>query len=280
VDDIAVGIINWNSGKWLKECIESLLVTSEVAEIAVVDNASKDDSLALAGGFENRVRFVRNHENIGFAAGVNQAFGSTSAPYVLVLNPDIGVLPGVVHRMRQFLEQQPKAAAVGGHVGDAYLPRQLPTMRSLICENLGLSKPSTAPSSQKPYEVEQPAAAALMIRRSAYQEVGGFDDRFYPAWYEDVDFCKQLRTAGWKIFFDPSAKFMHEGGYSARALGTAAFAEAYYRNQLRYVRKHMGAIAGIAVRCSMVAGMAARGIAAPSNAAAYWAVLVGALGKW
>ena len=119
-----------------------------------------------------------------------------------------------------------------------------------------------------------------MIRRSAFLEVGGFDNRFYPAWYEDVDFCKRLKSAGWRIYFDPVARFLHEGGYSAKALGTSGFAAAYYRNQLRYVHKHMSRTSGMAIRCSMVAGMVARTIAAPASAGAYWSVLAGAMGKW
>ena len=278
--DIAVGIINWNSGHWLKDCIESLLATSDVAEIAVIDNASSDASLESTGGIGDRVHFIRNSSNLGFAGGVNQAFAATSSPYVLILNPDIGVPPGVVDRLRGFLDDHPKAAAIGGHVGGTYLPRRLPTTRSLILENIGLARPAAAPEGGEPYEVEQPAAAALMIRRAAFQEIGGFDPRFHPAWYEDVDFCKQLKTAGWRIYFDPSARFMHEGGYSAMKLGSAGFAEAYYRNQLRYVRKHMSAAAGVAIRCSIAAGMVARSIAAPASMGAYWSVLIGALGKW
>src|SRR6185295_2582221 len=114
-----------------------------------------------------------------------------------------------------------------------YLPRQLPTATSLIRENLGLAKRPQLGTTNDPYEVEQPAAAALLVRRSAYEEVGGFDSRFYPAWYEDVDFCKRMKAAGWRIYFDPTAQFTHEGGYSAKALGKSAFATAYYRNQLR-----------------------------------------------
>jgi GT2 family glycosyltransferase len=280
VDDIAVGIINWNSGHWLKDCLESLLATSDVAEIVVVDNASKDGSLEGITGSGTRVKFVRNSSNLGFAGGVNQAFAATTAPFVLILNPDIGVAPGVVARMRDFLARQPKAAAVGGHVGGDYLPRQLPTVVSLVRENLGFPRRPQAPEGDLPCAIEQPAAAALMVRRSAYLHVGGFDDRYFPAWYEDVDFCRQLKTAGWQVYFDPSARFTHGGGYSARTMGTSSFAAAYYRNQLRYVHKHMGGAAGIAIRCSIAAGMVARTMLAPGNAGAYWAVFVGALGKW
>jgi GT2 family glycosyltransferase len=278
--DIAVGIVNWNSGHWLKDCIASLLATTDVAEIVVVDNASTDRSVEDAAGYGDRVRFVRNESNLGFAGGVNKAFASTSAPYVLILNPDVGVRNGVVGRMQRFLDAHPKAAAIGGHVGENYFPRRLPTAASLIRENLGLQKRLKEQVAEEPYEIEQAAAAALMIRRTAYLEVGGFDSRFFPAWYEDVDFCKQLQSTGWKIYFDPTAQFLHEGGYSAKALGASGFAAAYYRNQLRYVRKHMGKTAGMAIRCSMVAGMVARTIAAPARASAYCSVLAGALGKW
>jgi GT2 family glycosyltransferase len=264
----------------LKDCIASLLATTDVAEIVVVDNASTDRSVEDAAGYGDRVRFVRNESNLGFAGGVNKAFASTSAPYVLILNPDVGVRNGVVGRMQRFLDAHPKAAAIGGHVGENYFPRHLPTAASLIRENLGLRKRPKEQFAEEPYEIEQAAAAALMIRRTAYLEVGGFDSRFFPAWYEDVDFCKQLQSTGWKIYFDPTAQFLHEGGYSAKALGASGFAAAYYRNQLRYVRKHMGKTAGMAIRCSMVAGMVARTIAAPARASAYCSVLAGALGKW
>jgi len=278
--DIAIGIINWNSGHWLKDCIASLLATTNVAEIVVVDNASTDRSLEDAAGFGDPVRLIRSESNLGFAGGVNKVFASTFAPFVLILNPDVGVKAGVVERMQRFLDAHPEAAAIGGHLGENYFPRRLPTASSLIRENLGLRKRSQEHSVQEPYEVEQAAAAALMIRRSAFMEVGGFDSRFYPAWYEDVDFCKQLHSAGWQLYFDPMAQFLHEGGYSAKALGTSGFVAAYYRNQLRYVRKHMSKTADMAIRCSMVAGMVARTVAAPARAAAYWSVLAGALGKW
>jgi len=277
---IAVGIINWNSGPWLKICVASVLTATDGAEIVVIDNASADRSLDGISEFRDRVKLVQNNSNRGFAGGVNEAFAQTSAPYVLILNPDVTVPSGVVEKMRNFLDAHPKAAAIGGHVGEKYLPRRLPTAGSLIRENLGWGRHSQGSSAEAPYAIEQAAAAALMIRRAAFDRIGGFDSGFYPAWYEDVDFCMRLKAAGWDIFFDPAARFPHEGGYSAKALGTSGFAAAYYRNQLRYVRKHMGGMSGLAIRCSMVVGMAVRTVAAPARAGAYWSVAAGALGRW
>src|SRR5215467_8968653 len=112
--------------------------------------------------------------------------------------------------------------------------------------------------------VEQVAAAALIIRREAYDDAGRFDEQFYPAWYEDVDFCWKLKRRGWETYFAPQAEFLHDGGYSTAALGTEAFPYSYYRNQARYAQKWFGAAGSFAVRVSVVAGMMGRMIGRPS----------------
>jgi GT2 family glycosyltransferase len=185
------------------------------------------------------------------------------------------------------MNHHPRAGAVGGYVNEKYLPRQFPTAASLIQENLGLgSAPSrsgqgryeTPAEQRKAIPVDQPAAAALMIRRDAYDEVGGFDEQFSPAWYEDVDFCRRLKAAGWEIYFARDAQFQHQGGYSAQALGSEAFARAYYSNQVRYARKHLGSAATAAIRASIAVGMIERIVVRPRNAPAYAKVLWRILG--
>ncbi len=282
-----VAIINWNSGRWLRPCIESLLATTTRAEIMVVDNASEDGSLESVQGFQNRVHFVRNSVNRGFAAAVNQAFQTTTSPYVLILNPDVRAMPGAIQLLEEFLEAHSRAAAVGGYVGEKYLPKGLPTVISLVRENVGIpllarrgGREAAGVVAHNAIQVDQAAAAALMIRRDAYDEVGGFDEQFYPAWYEDVDFCLRLKASGWEVYFAPDAKFLHEGGYSADAMGSQDFLHSYYGNQLRYAKKHFSATGAVAVRVSIAAGMIGRMIGKPRQAAAYGNALIGALKKW
>ena len=272
-----VAVINWNSGSWLRTCIESLLATTANAEILVVDNASEDASLESVQGFRNRVNFIRNNVNRGFAAAINQAFKATSTSYVLVLNPDIRVMPGAVVMLEEFMDKHPRAGAVGGYVNEKYLPRDFPTVGGLVLANLGFGRHRPPPQLAEPAAVEQPAAAALMIRREAHESVGGFDEQFYPAWYEDVDFCRRLKAGGWEIYFAPKAEFLHEGGYSADALGSEGFIGAYYGNQVRYARKHFGRAGAAAVRASVAAGMIVRMIGKPKEAAAYGRAFIGAL---
>src|SRR5262245_38284894 len=199
--------------------------------------------MEMIQGFRNRVNLISNSVNRGFAAAINQAFQTTDTPFVLVLNPDVRVLPGAVSILEEFMSANPRAGAAGGHVNDEYLPRDFPTVGSLVRENLGLRKVSLRPQVHEklPVEVEQAAAAAIMIRRDAFESVEGFDERFYPAWYEDVDFCVRLKERGWQVYFIPKAEFLHEGGYTTEVLGSEKFAKAYYGNQMRYAEKHFGA---------------------------------------
>src|SRR5262249_14226507 len=149
--------------------------TSAGVEVVVVDNASTDDSIQRTLGFRDRVDFIHNSVNRGLAAAINQVFAATAKNYVLVLNPDLRVMPGAVDSLEQWLDRQPDAGAIGGYVNEKYLPRRFPSVKSLILENFGTSGRPAASNSDEPVPVDQPAGAALMIRREAYNAIGGFD---------------------------------------------------------------------------------------------------------
>ena len=116
--------------------------------------------MEMIQGFRNRVNVISNSVNRGFAAAINQAFQTTDTPYVLVMNPDVRVLPGAVSILEEFMNAHPKAGAAGGHANEKYLPKQFPTVGTLVRENVGLQK--IAPlQAKEPTQVEQPAAAAM-----------------------------------------------------------------------------------------------------------------------
>jgi GT2 family glycosyltransferase len=117
----------------------------------------------------------------------------------------------------------------------------------------------------EPFEVEQPAAAALAVRREAFLGVGGFDERFVPAWFEDVDLCARLRRVG-PILYWPASRFVHRGGAAAAALGYDQFLPIYYRNAIRFWRKHHGVWAALAYRALVCMGMVLRVLAVPLGA--------------
>ncbi|HEY2379790.1 MAG TPA: glycosyltransferase family 2 protein [Terriglobia bacterium] len=273
------GIVNWNSGRHLQACVESLLGEPDL-KILVFDNASQDDSLDFAGRESSRAQVVRSSENRGFAGGVNEILQRAETPYVLILNPDVQAAPGSIRLMEQFMDTHPRAAAIGGYAGEKYLPRLLPTMWTLLRENLGLPVGAVYDRAGDFIQVEQVAAAAIMIRREISKGTLIFDPGFYPAWYEDVDFCRRLQRDNWEVYFAPEARFAHAGGYSAKAMGSGRFVDAYYRNQVRYAQKWFRWHEVLAVRASVAAGVIGRMIARPSNLPGYSKVLFGALIGW
>jgi GT2 family glycosyltransferase len=97
-----------------------------------------------------------------------------------------------------------------------------------------------------------------MLRRSVFEQVGGMDEAFYPAWFDDVDLCRRLRDTGAQVWFFPGAVFHHRGGVARERLGTREFAVVFYRNLERYVRKHHGPGAAGLVKALVAIGMLLR----------------------
>jgi N-acetylglucosaminyl-diphospho-decaprenol L-rhamnosyltransferase len=253
---VAIVIITYNSASEIGACLDALQGLPDV-EIIVVDNASADDTRAL---IEYRgVRFIANSTNAGFAAGVNQGVRATTAPLVLLLNPDARLVGGLDAMAARILNSA--AGAVGGMLtGEdgqpqaGFMARNLPTPATLIFEVLGINHlwpdnplnwhyrckaldPMTAAL------VDQPAGAFLMLSRAVWERLGGFDERFWPVWFEDVDFCARIKAAGLRIWYEPAGVAKHSGGHSIRALSLENRQRYWYGSLLEYAAKHYRATA-------------------------------------
>lgn len=262
-----------------------------------------------------------NSENRGLGPAANQgAAAAKEADVLLFLNPDTRGDGDPFAAIAQGLEEHPEAAALAPRLLDAapgeppagrrplappgnedqftFQLRRLPRFASdvrelLLGEHL---RPDGArrraaryadEDRERPFPVEQAAAAALAVRRSAFLSVGGFDESFVPAWFEDVDLCARLAAEG-SILYWPAARFRHAGGVSSARLGYERFLPILYRNALRYRRKHYSRPARAAYRALLVGGMMLRLAALPLRrrvprskaeaARAYAAVLRLALG--
>ena len=261
--DLSAVIVNWNSGKNLIRLLDSLApMAGEFKEIWVVDNGSSDSSLE-ALQLHSEVRLLAHTENQGFAGAANEGISRTGANVLLLLNPDIEVIPDSVRRLYREVEGRPDAAIVCGSLRDPdgqsqnrFQIRPFPNWKNVLSDVLFLdelmewlqavpdqesSEAAASPdpvSSQVELRMEQPAAACWLLRRQAWVELGGFDTRFYPAWFEDVDFCKRIQTTRWQVFYFPHLPFIHRGGISATRLGYPAFVRIFYRNLLKYLKKH------------------------------------------
>jgi len=263
-------IVTWNSGAHAAQCLDALLRHEPAMPVVVVDNASTDNTLAEIGARPG-VSVITNPENRGFASAVNQGVMELAGcELVLVINPDAVVQTGIGALAGEF--EDARTGACGGRLLDhsgapqtGFELRRFPTPSALAFESLGINRlwPSN-PVNRKyrcldlaasaPCDAEQPAGAFLMIRREAWQSVGGFDEGFHPVWFEDVDFLKRLVEAGWRVRFTPFASAVHAGGHSVSLMAREARAAAWYGSLLRYAIRHSSYAGRLAVCCAVFAG--------------------------
>lgn len=272
--DLSILIVTWNSERWIDRCLRSIPAACEGLsyEVVVHDNASADGTLHHLGD----ATVIRSLSNDGFAAGTNRAFRASKGRYVFLLNPDCDLAPGALTTLFEFLETHPHVAAAapllldesGGEQREFQL-RRFPTLRTLLAEVLLIDKvfPKNRTTARYRYRdihldraqrIEQPAGAALLLRREVVDEVGPLDEQFAPAWFEDVDYCRRLAAKGRELWVVPAARAVHFGGSSLEHMPFARFADIWYRNMWRYARKWLRPAQAETLRWSIIAGMLLR----------------------
>jgi len=295
----SVIIVTCNSAEAIGPCLEA--VARQGCEIVVVDNASRDDTVQRVEAFvaARVLRLLANDRNCGFATAVNQGAHETSGDILLLLNPDTIAEPGAVKALLQCMELAHAAAATGallqsnGNLARGFTFRRLPTFATLLCEAMLVNQIWPRNPVNRRYrcldadysqqqEVEQPAGACLAITRNVWESIGGFDESFYPVWFEDVDLCKRLLEYGTKIVYCPTAHFRHSGAHSVSQLSLREKQVFWYGNMLGYARKHFSGGQVRMLRAGIVTGMLLRSLAALFGSrqaplcetlAAYWEVV-------
>jgi GT2 family glycosyltransferase len=270
MSEIGIVIVSYNSAAHIGACLDAALLTS--AEIVVVDNASQDATIAEVA--RRGVRLIANSRNRGFAAAVNQGFTVLDSPYILLLNPDSVLIGGLEH-LREACDL-PRAAGAGGRMLDpggraqtGFMVRRLPTPSALILEALLLNRIWPNNPVNRRYraldlnydcamEVEQPAGAFLMIRRPVWQELGGFDESFFPIWFEDVDFCRRAIDRGYRLHYVPEATVRHTGAHSISQLTLEMRQIYWYGGLLRYSARHFHPVTLRVVCLAVIAGSVLR----------------------
>lgn len=256
-------VVHWHNEELLAELAAAWPRDSRF-ELVVVDNGSRADLTALAAG---PARVLRPARNLGFAGGANAGVAAARAPIVLILNPDAVPEPGALERLLEGFAAYPDAAGLapclcgpGGEPQWRWQLRPLPTPWSLVLHHAlpwpGWDGAALEPAAGEP--VEQPAAAALALRREALAAVGGFDPGFHPAWFEDVDLARRLRDAGLVLRYWPAARVRHGMGSTVPRLGYGPFLWIYHRNLDRYLAKHHGRGWALASRLLLAPGLLLR----------------------
>ena len=241
---ISVVIVSYNSRKLLSACLASI-ESEPCSELIVIDNASSDGSDKIVRQDFPWVKLMQSKQNDGYGAAANLAIASCSSKYVLLLNCDTWLQPGTLQALCDYLDQHPQVAIVGPALANPDGTRQascfpFPTPLQILLKETSLSKllpddlAKGSPDSTR--AVPWVLGAALAIRCSAFESVGGFDRSFF-MYYEEVDLCYRLSKSGWQTHFTPAATVTHIGGASTKHQRTA-MAIHLYKSLCYFYQQH------------------------------------------
>jgi GT2 family glycosyltransferase len=264
VPDASVVIVSFNTRDILRTCLASLKrATGDLdIEVIVVDNASHDGSADMVAAEFPGVSLVRSAVNLGFAGGNNAAFGQAHGRHVILLNPDTVLGRDTLGRAIAHMDTAPSVGMAGGRLlnrdgSDEPAARQFPSVFNdfLALSGLAARFPRSrlfgrfdrtwAPVAQ-PADVDWVPGAFAIIRGEVLAQVGHFDERFF-LYYEEVDLCRRIKAAGWRIRYWPDIVVHHWGGESSKTLTDQAISSSgsqlvlwRMRSALLYYRKQHG----------------------------------------
>ncbi|MGV0983520.1 MAG: glycosyltransferase family 2 protein [Limnohabitans sp.] len=255
--NISIVTVNWNAGHQIKQCIDSLSGTI-AQQIIVVDNASSDGSEQAVADLPG-VALIRAPENLGFGKACNLGAKQASSEYLLFLNPDAAVYPGTLHKALAYM-QDPANARVGicgvqlvdesGHVARSCA--RFPSAMGFVAHAIGLDRlyPRLGHfMAEWPHDstrqVDQVIGAFFLVRRTLFEDLGGFDERFF-VYFEEVDFSYRARQAGWRSVYLADVQAFHAGGGTSNQVKARRL---FYslRSRLLYAAKHFSAAGAVLV---------------------------------
>ena len=260
---IHVVIVTHNSASYIRPCLAALphAFGSVFFSVTVVDNASVDETSTLVAQAAPWVRLMPLNENTGWARAINLA-APLERGHLLLLNPDTVPLPGSLETLVRALEAHPRAGAVGsallspeGNVAPESA-RAFPSLWREFTDKTGLVRRYPGHRlwgryhtgrDERPRPVPVLSGAALLVRRAAWEAVGGLDERFW-LYAGDTDLCRRLWQTGWTCLYWPRARVLHHGSGSVSSemrtmLGIEALDAMY-----TYFRKHHGRAYAFAYR--------------------------------
>ena len=252
--DVDVVIVSHNSADHLGKALSAL---PRWARIVVVDNASEDESLAVAeaGG----ARCLANRENVGFAIACNQAATLGTTSYILFLNPDAVIEESDLATLVQAMETDSRLAAVTPKLnfaagGPQRVTWPVPSLAGAWAEALGISRWLGGVRRAQGFAI----GACLLVRRAAFEAIGGFDTRYW-LYGEDADLCRRFQKAGWAIGSIDESTAIHVGGASANSDSTLVF-EHFNRGSERVVADAEGTWALVGFRLANLFGSLVRSV--------------------
>jgi hypothetical protein len=265
---VSVIIVSYNTRKMTLECLRTLYGSLDgiAAEVWLVDNASRDGSAEAVKEAFPQVQVIANAGNSGFGAANNQAMARARGEFLLLLNSDAFPQAGAIGKLVDYLRNHPDVAVVGPQLlnGDGSLQRscwKFPSPGRAWLENLGITSllpnhPVVGDYSRWEHDRERDVdfiiGACMLVRREAYEQVGGFDEGFF-LYSEETDWQRRMKDDGFRIVFTPAAQVTHLGGASG-ASEKAKINRHFFESLDRYEYKHHGLAGLVSLRLAMFIG--------------------------
>jgi N-acetylglucosaminyl-diphospho-decaprenol L-rhamnosyltransferase len=249
---VDIAIVNWNTSATALGAAQAFAASRGVeVRIAIVDNDSgAEQRFILEEGCPPGVRLLLEEENLGYGAAANRALADGEAELVCVSNADVAPEPGALAALAAVARERPEAGMVGpvfGGGADRYhaeLPGG-PTLLGRIFAGSFLRGAVPTPTAGEVAEAGQPSGACFLMRREAWERIGGFDENFF-LWYEDVDLAKRLRDAGFHNLVVGAAKVGHRTAESFRQIDSREQQAIRLPSLQRYIDKHHRRLAPLA----------------------------------
>ncbi len=265
-------VVAYKSSGELTGCLDSIASDAPAGSmVVVVDNGSPDDSTEVADSHPLRPRIVSSTKNLGFGGGCNLGSEGSDADALFFLNPDARLKPGATALLVAALEADASLGVVAPRVIDptgeshAASAGAEPSLRSSIGHFLTLGRipgirrlfrPVYLADGRIRTRPDWVSGAAMLVRKSAYDEIGGFDERIF-MYMEDVDLCRRLRAKGWAIGYEPDAVVEHVMGHSQSADQPIRWYRAYHA----YIAAHRGSLHARAASLVAAVGLGLRAVA-------------------
>lgn len=265
-------VVAYRSAAEIPGCLDSIRADlGPGCQIIVVDNASPDESRSIAAGHPAGPEVVVSDRNLGFGGGCNLGVMQANADAVFLVNPDARLRPGTSSRLMEALAADPTLGVVAPQVIDptgesrAASAGAEPSLRSTIGHFLALGRVPGVRQFFRPVYLadgrwktspDWVSGAAMLVRKSAYDEIGGFDERIF-MYMEDVDLCRRLREKGWAIGYEPDAVVEHVMGHSQSTDQPFRWYKAYHA----YIAAHQGSLHARAASLAAALGLSLRAAA-------------------
>lgn len=266
IPDLSVVIVSYNTRHVLRECLQTLYAQEGARfETLVVDNASRDGSPEMVEAEFPQVKLIRSGTNLGFAAANNAAFSHARGEFLVLLNSDAFLAPGALDLAWRKMKDHPRTGLAGARLvgrDGSWQPsaRMFPSVLNDLFSLSGLSMKfrrsrlfgradRTWCDPGEPASVDWVPGAFAIIRRELLERTGYFDENFF-LYYEEVDLCRRIRSAGYAVSYWPDIVVIHLGGESSKTVESLSMSRSgsqlalwRMRAAFLYYRKHHGAAA-------------------------------------